>query len=548
MDEYRIFGPPGTGKTTSLATKYIPDAIEKFGPEKVMVVSFTRTAAMKIARQKSIKTGQRIALPPENVGTLHSICYHALAQPTIVETDKNLIQEWNSQNPRYTIYQYKTATLDLMGESASSNDGDQLLANVNNLRNRLATIFPMKDTDLIELCIDTIPYAPMQPDVIFVDEAQDMTKLQLKLIRNWALECKWIILVGDDDQCIFSFTGATPDAFLYPPVDDKKKTILRQSYRVPQEILTRANKLIKKVNHRESKEYLARQYNGQTVQGACKTIKSTWKEPDGIVTMALKYLDKDKSIMFLASCAYMLTNLKEQLKQNGVPFHNPYRVSRGDWNPLQSSGSGVSAREILLDFLSNGIDPNWWNINQFVTWAQFVKTGPTGLVHGRGRPGIAALKKAIEKNEPGLHTAENVAPQLLTPIALQHAKAHDVQWLYDNLKSQRQETFEYPKRIYNMYGKKKIEQTPKAIIGTIHSVKGEDADIVFLFPDISWQAHTQMEKSEENCEAVYRVFYVGMTRAREELIICTPATKKPSTNYEPLKSKRLKQPMLYVEI
>jgi DNA helicase-2/ATP-dependent DNA helicase PcrA len=235
MDEYRIFGPPGTGKTTSLATKYIPDAIEKFGPEKVMVVSFTRTAAMKIARQKSIKTGQRIALPPENVGTLHSICYHALAQPTIVETDKNLIQDWNSQNPRYTIYQYKTATLDLMGESASSNDGDQLLANVNNLRNRLATIFPMKErmffkkwrqfknltnsvdfTDLIELCIDTIPYAPMQPDVIFVDEAQDMTKLQLKLIRNWALECKWIILVGDDDQCIFSFTGATPDAFLYP--------------------------------------------------------------------------------------------------------------------------------------------------------------------------------------------------------------------------------------------------------------------------------------------------------------------------------------------
>ena len=47
--EYQIFGPPGTGKTTYLANQ-IKLAAEKFGPQAVLVASFTRAAATELLR------------------------------------------------------------------------------------------------------------------------------------------------------------------------------------------------------------------------------------------------------------------------------------------------------------------------------------------------------------------------------------------------------------------------------------------------------------------------------------------------------------------
>ena len=65
--EYRVFGPPGTGKTHYL-TRQIARAVETTLPRKIAVVSFTKAAAEEIAsRVDAGETGVR-------VGTLHSFC------------------------------------------------------------------------------------------------------------------------------------------------------------------------------------------------------------------------------------------------------------------------------------------------------------------------------------------------------------------------------------------------------------------------------------------------------------------------------------------
>ena len=73
--EYRIFGPPGTGKTTNL-TRQIRRAVDRYGSESILVTSFSRAAAAELA-------GRDLPISPDRVGTLHSHCWHALGGPEI---------------------------------------------------------------------------------------------------------------------------------------------------------------------------------------------------------------------------------------------------------------------------------------------------------------------------------------------------------------------------------------------------------------------------------------------------------------------------------
>jgi len=68
--------------------------------------------------------------------------------------------------------------------------------------------------------------------------------------------------------------------------------------------------------------------------------------------------------------------------------------------------------------------------------------------------------------------------------------------------------------------------SPKVVVGTIHSVKGGEADVVYLFPDLSRPGDAQHQKMGPPRESVVRLFYVGMALARHTLYICQPETPR----------------------
>jgi DNA helicase-2/ATP-dependent DNA helicase PcrA len=332
-----------------------------------------------------------------------------------------------------------------------------------------------------------------------------------------------LLLCGDDDQCIYRFSGASPEAFLDPPVPDNMKTVLNQSYRVPKKVLDRAMELIVKVKHREPKTFRPRQETpiGPDATGNLfEEPDITWKHPEEMLPAIRSKLKKDMSVMILASCSYMLKPIEQILRQNGMPFANPYRRTRGDWNPLHGGGNGISASELLTAFFNHGIDQNYWNVPQFLRWASYIKVGSFGLQKKIGNKALKALAIAVEDNEPGLHTIRDALNIVLSPNAVEQSLNRNIDWLLENVKKPRQEGLKYPVRVYKKYGISGVEEEPKIILGTIHSVKGGEADCVFLFPDFSQKADREFQVSQDARDSMYRFFYVGMTRAKHELVLC----------------------------
>jgi DNA helicase-2/ATP-dependent DNA helicase PcrA len=108
-------------------------------------------------------------------------------------------------------------------------------------------------TDMIAMALDAYPYAPGNPTIIFIDEAQDMTPLEWALVRKWGMHAERLIVGGDDDQCIYAFKGASASTFFEHEIPDSNKHILSQSYRVPQAVHTVADRWVQMLTKRQPK-------------------------------------------------------------------------------------------------------------------------------------------------------------------------------------------------------------------------------------------------------------------------------------------------------
>ena len=536
--EYRIFGPPGTGKTTNL-TRQIRRAVEKYGSNAILVTSFSRAAAHELA-------GRDLPVDPDRVGTLHSHCFHALGGPEIAEAN---VEEWNRDNPHLAITPVKKH-MKLDGEETAEDEsddlekrGDKLLAQLSRFRGMMLSrdLWPvmlrefeqqwttykqanglLDFTDLIDACLRDVYTAPKNPSVIFADEAQDLNKMQLTLIRKWGRRAEYFIVAGDDDQTIYSFTGATPEAMLDPEIPLDHKIILKQSYRVPQSVHRLANGLIQQVTRRQEKEYLARGEAG----GVERLTRGSYGSPEYfILKSANEHMERGQTVMFLASCSYMLRPLVSVLRKNGVPFHNPYRRSNGFWNPIRVGRRGSTANRIAALLVAHpgwGEDARPWTHGDLGQWAECLQSKGV-LRHG------AKKKLAAYAGEDPV-TSEAFDDLFERPALDSLLEAYEgdyrvlLQWWRDHVTADVHARSQFPADIATRRGPRALFETPKAIVGTIHSVKGGQADVVYLFPDLSQAGAAQYERSGAPHDSVIRLFYVGATRARETLYICQRET------------------------
>ena len=535
INETRVFGPPGTGKTT-YTSKCITEAAEKFGSENILVASFTKAAAKElVSRGQSISNNQ--------IGTLHAQCFRMLGSPKIAEAN---VKDFNNEYPHFALSGGSETDIDdglasNVDNQDASSGGNELMARANIYRARMIPKdlwIPnvldfyrhwskykheenlMDFQDLIETAIE-YKYPPNNATIGIFDEVQDFTPSQLKLIRKWAEQMHWILMAGDDDQTLYSFTGATPNAFLNPPVGEEHKRVLRQSYRVPTKVLNMANAIIKKVSIREPKEYKPRDHDGKIFSSP-----ATWKKPNEIIKVIDGYMRQGKRVMVLATCSYMLSPIIMQLRDAGIPFSNIYKANRGDWNPIKKSGGEKSTAYSRLIAYMQPEGPEFkgtrlWTAKQIERWVDPMK------VEGNFTKGAKKiLKEMCKTKEVSAEVLLGAMLQAFTEEAFDKAFEYDLGWFLSQITPAKQKSFEFPARVFKQYGEDGPEMAQFCTIGTIHSVKGAEADVVVLFPDISLRgAQSYSQRSGEQFDQILRQFYVGVTRTRDILIICQGITQ-----------------------
>jgi len=359
-------------------------------------------------------------------------------------------------------------------------------------------------------CIDVEDNHNFFAGGILVHNCQDMSKLEMALALKWGNDVQNVVLAADDDQAIFNFKGADPEAFLSIPVPESHERILSQSYRVPRAVQEYSQKWIKHVKNRKEKAYNPRDFEGEIV----RANYGSWRNPDSLIATAKRYMDQGKSVMFLATCSYMLNEIKTLLRKNGIPFHNPYRRSRHDWNPLQPA-RGVSTVERLLSFMRLdekvwGDQSRMWTVGDVKKWGDMLKAD--GVFQRGAKSRLADMEDDNEEIETTKLT------ELFTDNAFSAIFDTDVSWLYQNAATSYRKTLEFPLNVAKFTGWNGLKEQPKIILGTVHSVKGGESDVVFLFPDLSMRGYEEWESPGR--DAIYRQFYVGFTRAKETLILC----------------------------
>jgi hypothetical protein len=140
-------------------------------------------------------------------------------------------------------------------------------------------------------------------DVLIVDEAQDLSKLQWDCIRKLAQGVKNIHIAGDDDQAIYQWAGADVETFIQL---EGEVTVLENSYRIPKKVHEIAQGILNRI---PTKNRRVKSWNPRSVEG------------EVLIHTSHEHLDfSEGEWLVLARNGYILNRVEKFLQQIGFIY------------------------------------------------------------------------------------------------------------------------------------------------------------------------------------------------------------------------------------
>ena len=308
-------------------------------------------------------------------------------------------------------------------------------------------------------------------DVLFIDEAQDLSPLQWRMVRALWKKADKTYIAGDDDQAIFRWAGADVDTFIALKEEVDHIDTLDQSYRIPGgPIHELSQNIINKVSNRYDKSYLPRQEKGDLTRYSDVT-QVNMSQGEWLV---------------LSSANHFLDDIKDLCELQGWYYSHKGRNS------------------IKLDLLIA--------IQTWERWRSSNQTLPVASIKNI----YSYLGDNVTKGYRTCKTMKGEETYSIEDCVAEHGLQIKDVW-YKAFAGLDANTENY---IRNMLSnKEKITQTPRIILSTIHGAKGGEADNVLLLPDITKSA---ADHDDINPDELHRLFYVAVTRAKKSLHILEP--------------------------
>ncbi|PSP66492.1 ATP-dependent DNA helicase Rep [Halobacteriales archaeon QS_1_69_70] len=563
----RLFGGPGSGKTTALLDRV--DEMLEAGVDvrDVLVVSYTRAAATEVRERLADRLDRSPKSLRGNVCTMHAKAYELLnlsRGDVVGEDDKEAFcEEYGLEfEDEYKSARRRSARSTTLGNKiiATSQwlqrterdvadwydvpfkwDDDEVrlppdVDDAAQTGNKYTPTWPSSDdrVDIPEAIrawraykgehgvigfadmLERVEQRSLVPTVdhLVIDEFQDITTLQYAVYDEWKPHVDRVLIAGDDDQVVYAWQGADPNMLLDEAVDDD--VVLPNSYRLPSRILNVVNTQIDHIDKRQPKDLKPRKQGGSVEAVRNPSMLDLVRNVRGTVEE-----DDDGTVMCLFRARYQMFQFMDEFIDEGIPFTS--LTDQRMWTDrLRGYADAVEAVDAG--------DP--------IDGLQAQRLGEMLADSAFGTGERDDYYDALDERKEAADTEDLTEMELPAdfvddhaPFAPDTASAADMLTKVSNFQERSVEAY--------FAGDYRDVDPTRLRLGTIHSAKGREADHVFVATDLTEKVVEQMAASVDDPEAVEgvteftkhsdpvptltdnerRVFYVGMSRARERLVL-----------------------------
>lgn len=570
-----LLAVPGSGKTTVLTAR-IAYCLTKLhmNPSRILTLTFSRETATDMRRRFSALFPD---LPQVRFSTIHSFCYTVL---------RRYAEKYRRQLPvllageqaalKYRIL--RDAVRKATGEYPADDLMEKIEQEIGRVKNRMLSpkqaengiesfekIYAgytaacrenrlMDFDDMLSLCLDIFRRCPdvlawfwEQYDAVCVDEAQDTSLLQHRILEMLVQKGAALFMVGDEDQSIYSFRGASPDELLRfsETYADAQLLKMETNFRSEKGIVERADRFIAQNRMRYKKHMVCgtelcspeaveivrlSDYDEQ-----CRRIVSRIKEHDGQGRQAVLYKNNESAVAlidllgregiayacreqemtFFTSavvedvCAYLrlaanpcdieaFSRLYYKLgcsrliflytKENIGRYPSVFDCAASFSSlPEYRRGLLIKSRDLFRKLLLMRPADAIHIIRKELGYDRFIERRMSGFSKISAYQKLAALSQ--------------VAANLKRPIELNARLA-----------------------ALSQAAREGADPEASVVLSTIHSSKGMEFDMVYLldcYDDVLPSCDAKAQRKEGDCAAYeneVRLFYVAATRAKQKLV------------------------------
>lgn len=569
-----VLAGPGSGKTTVI-THRILNLLQKGIPsEDILVITFTKDAAQEMETRFNKLLNETLTRSQAGhqitFGTFHSVFffilrlrYHLSFKNIITDKNKILILRDLTEREHidssydkdfFRLLLSEISKYKSMGDNAPTFtskliESDKFNRIIKNYQAELKRERLLDFDDMLLLCYELFQREPAELKLwqekfryILVDEFQDISPVQYKIVRMLAEPENNLFIVGDDDQSIYRFRGAEPSIMLgferdYP---DAKRILLSNNYRSKREIVTFAKNVINHNKQRFRKDITATKGPGgntyyyraedpvkeytQVVKNLTRELKSG-TDPNQIAVLFRTEIIIQPLVSELtrARIPYVLKNKVKNIYESGTALDliSYIRLSigkgtRADFLRIMNKPLRYISRKALDDR-----SMNFEKLKRFYngqkTMQEHIERLQRDLMYMRNLPTVAAIIFIVKKIGYEDYLADSAREN---HINLENARA-----IIDEIETAARNIPDKEKWLnyiddYSAELAKSQTGTGNGIrLMTFHSSKGLEFDIVHLIDINESIVPYSKAVSKEDIEEERRAFYVALTRARNDFHI-----------------------------